>query len=170
MQCSSWYAVYTRPRQEGIALDNLERQAFECFLPLADNPYQRRSRRAARRPEPLFPRYLFLLAAPDVQSLASVRSTRGVVGLVRAGHELVRMPDSVIDALRARQDPRTGLIALQPLPLQAGDAVRVFDGPLAGLEGVLQEHCSRTRSLLMLSLLGRETTVEVDSLLLQRAS
>ena len=39
----SWFAVYTKPRQEHIALENLERQGFRCFLPMAVNPYQRRS-------------------------------------------------------------------------------------------------------------------------------
>ena len=73
---------------------------------MADNPYQRR--RAARKaaPEPLFPRYLFIHAAPDTQNLAAVRSTRGVVGLVRSGYELVKVPDGVIAALRARMDSR----------------------------------------------------------------
>jgi transcription antitermination factor NusG len=70
----SWFAVYTKPRQEQIALENLERQDFRCFLPMAINPYQRRSERKLRI-EPLFPRYLFLNAIADQQSLGPVRST-----------------------------------------------------------------------------------------------
>jgi hypothetical protein len=45
----------------------------------------------------------------------------------------------------------------------------VFDGPFAGAEGVLQERCGEARSLVLLELLGRQATLEVDSLLLQRA-
>lgn len=30
---TSWYLIYTKIRQERIALENLERQGFECFLP-----------------------------------------------------------------------------------------------------------------------------------------
>ncbi|MFC1690228.1 transcription termination/antitermination NusG family protein, partial [Pseudomonadota bacterium] len=67
----SWFAVYTKPRQEHIALENLERQAFKCFLPMAINPYQRRSA-SKLRIEPLFPRYLFLNANADQQSLGPV--------------------------------------------------------------------------------------------------
>jgi len=163
-----WYAVYTKPRQERIALLNLERQHFECFLPLADNPYQRRRPRRLRS-EPLFPRYLFLKARPACQSLATVRSTRGVVGLVRMGFELIEVPPGIIAALMARRHPISGLIALDPVPLRKGEAVRVFDGPLAGTEGVLKEHYGPRRSVLLLKILGRDTTVEVDSLLLQRA-
>ena len=164
----SWFAVYTKPRQEHIALLNLERQSFECFLPMAENPYQRRSTKNEARREPLFPRYLFLNAVPELQNLATVRSTHGVVGLIRTGVELIRVPESIINALKTRIDPETGLIALDPVALNTGDTVRIFDGPFAGLEGVLKEHRSETRSLLLLKLLGTETTLEVDSLLLQR--
>ena len=165
---TDWFAVFAKPRQEHIALMHLERQGFRCFLPMAANPYQRRT---GRRPSigPLFPRYLFLQADPGSDNLAVVRSTRGVVGLVRMGFELVRAPAAIIEELRSRQHPETGLIELEPVDLQEGDAVRVFDGPFAGMEGILKERCPAQRSVLLLRILGRETTVEVDSLLLQRA-
>ena len=169
--CSpNWFAVYTKPRQEQVALLNLERQAFECYLPIAADPYQRRNARTRTRHEPLFPRYLFLSAAPDVQSLATVRSTRGVVGLVRAGSELIKIPASIIAALKTRMDTATGLIPIDSIDLNNGDRVRVFDGPFAALEGVFKEHRGQTRSLLLLEILGRETAVEIDARLLQRVS
>ena len=31
---SNWYLIHTKIRQERLALENLERQGFECFLPL----------------------------------------------------------------------------------------------------------------------------------------
>jgi transcriptional antiterminator RfaH len=164
----SWFTVYTKPRQEHIALENLERQAFRCFLPLAVNPYQRRSARTTRI-EPLFPRYLFLHAAADQQSLGPVRSTRGVATLVRFGQELAQVPETVIRAINRRRDPATGLIRLDPAPVEPGDKVRVFDGPLAGLEGIFQERKGERRALLLMNMLGTESTVEVDSLLLQKA-
>ena len=165
-----WFAVYTKPRQEQIALLNLERQSFDCFLPMAENPYQRRSKQHQVRCEPLFPRYLFLNAVPELQNLATVRSTRGVVGLVRMGFELVRVPESIITGLKAGMHPDTGLIALDPVELHEGDSVRVFDGPFVGARGILKERCGETRSILLLNMLGRETTLEVDSMLLQRVS
>ena len=79
----SWFAVLTKPRQERIAQEHLCRQSFECFLPLAVNPYQKRGKKNKLLIEPLFPRYLFLRAIPEVQNLAPVRSTRGVNGMVR---------------------------------------------------------------------------------------
>jgi transcriptional antiterminator RfaH len=163
----SWFAVYTKPRQEHIALEHLERQGFRCFLPLAVNPYQRRSGRKLRV-EPLFPRYLFLHAKPDQQSLGPVRSTRGVATLVRFGMDLACVPEAVIRAIDARRDPETGLVMLDPAPVAPGDRVRVFDGPLAGLEGIFRERKGEKRALLLARLLGAESTIEVDALLLKK--
>lgn len=167
--CPHWFAVYTKPRQEHTALLNLEGQSFQCYLPMTE---ERRQRPVGGQTSntPLFPRYLFLNAAPEVQSLASVRSTRGVVGLVRAGFELVSVPSSVIAGLKSRMSPATGLIPLDGITLVSGDKVRVADGPLAALEGVFKEHRGRNRSLMLLEILGRKIAVDINRRFLQRAS
>jgi transcriptional antiterminator RfaH len=164
---ANWFTVYTKPRQEQVALENLERQGFRCFLPMAVNPYQRRSARRLRI-EPLFPRYLFLNAVADQQSLGPVRSTRGVATLVRFGTRLAHISERVIELIGHRRDPETGLIRLDPVPVEVGDRVRVFDGPLAGLEGIFRERKGSNRALLLMKMLGTESTVEVDALLLQK--
>ena len=164
----NWFAVYTKPRQERVALENLERQGFSCFLPMAINPYQRRSEKN-KRIEPLVPRYLFLNAIADQQSLGPVRSTRGVATLVRFGKEIARLPNQVIDLITQRCDPETGLVQLDPVPVEPGDRVKVFDGPMAGLEGIFKERKGEKRALLLATLLGTESTIEVDALMLQRA-
>jgi len=165
---AEWFAVFTKPRQEHIAKVHLERQGFECFLPMAVNPYQRRSRRRQVRIESLFPRYLFLKANANQQSLGPVRSTRGVCNLVRFGKQLITVPADVIRSIRARMQPNSGLIQIEPVDLEPGDRVRVFDGPFAGLDGVFQSRNGEHRAVLLMKLLGRETTVEVDNLLMQR--
>ena len=177
---TTWFTVYTKPRQERTALENLERQGFRCFLPLADNPYQKRSyraggasaataaQRAAKRGEPLFPRYLFLNAAPTSQSLAPVRSTRGVAALVRFGTKLANVPETVIRSIENRKNPETGLVKLDPVRVKPGDKVKVFDGPLSGLEGIFRENRGEARALLLMTLLGRESAVEVEALHLQK--
>jgi transcriptional antiterminator RfaH len=163
----TWFTVYTKPRQERIAVENLERQGFNCFLPMAVNPYQRRTERK-QRVEPLFPRYLFLNAVPDQQSLGPVRSTRGVCSLVRFGMQLATLPERVIETIHRRRDPATGLVQLEPVPVEVGDKVKVFDGPMAGLEGIFKERKGEKRALLLAKLLGAEATLEVDALLLQK--
>jgi len=171
MNCTApqWFAVYTKPRQERTAREHLCRQSYECFLPLAENPYQRRSKRDSPLIEPLFPRYLFLNATLEQDNLAPVRSTRGVVCMVRSGTQLVVVPPAVIQALHARMNTITGLIRVEPVTVQSGDKVRVFDGPLAGVEGLFKAANGEQRALLLIELMGRQTTIEVDRLALQKA-
>lgn len=169
-QHQNWFAVVTKPRQEQVALQNLQRQGFECFLPMAENPYQRRSKKHKQIIEPLFPRYLFLNAIAESQNLAPVRSTRGVLSMVRFGTELAVIPDSIINAIKNRMEPATGLIRINPVAIKAGDKVRVFDGPLAGISGIVTEKNSETRALILMELLGRPTKIEVDALILQRTA
>jgi len=163
----NWFAVFTKPRQENIALENLVRQGFECFLPLAINPYQRRTIHKPRI-EPLFPRYLFLNAIADQQSLGPVRSTRGVNNLVRFGMELAKVPEEVICTIRGRCDSGSGLVRLDPIKVMPGDQVRVFDGPLAGAEGLFKACSGEQRALLLIEILGRPTSVEVNRMMLQK--
>ena len=165
---SNWFAVVTKPRQEQIALQHLQRQGFECFLPMAENPYQRRSKKLQKIIEPLFPRYLFLNAIAASQNLAPVRSTRGVVSMVRFGTQLAVMPENVINAIKQRIEPDTGLIRIQPITIKPGDKVRVFDGPLTGLNGIVQEKNSESRTLILMELLGRPTKVQVETIILKK--
>ncbi len=153
-----WYVVHTKPRQEKLAETHLARQGFECFLPRAQNP-----RRRLRRPriEPMFPRYLFLHADTAVQNISSVGYTRGVSRLVRFGARLAQAPEWVIEQLKAASDRVSGLITLAPLKFGHGDRVQVFDGPFAGLRAIFQAEDGTSRALLLVQLLGRETTLSV---------
>ena len=54
-----------------------------------------------------------------------------------------------------------------PVPVEPGDFVKVFDGPFAGIEGIFKERKGENRALLMMEMLGTESTVEVDSMLLR---
>ena len=134
---------------------------------MAENPYQRRSKKQQKIIEPLFPRYLFLKAIAESQNLAPVRSTQGVISMVRFGTELAVIHEQIINAIKQRISPDTGLIKIQHVQIKAGDKVRVFDGPLAGISGIVQEKSSKNRTLLLMDLLGRPTRVEVDTRLLQ---
>ena len=55
----SWYLVYTKPRQEEVALTNLTRQGYGVYLPRL-RQLRKRSGKQVPVVEPLFPRYLFI--------------------------------------------------------------------------------------------------------------
>jgi transcriptional antiterminator RfaH len=155
-----WYTVQTRPRQEALAELHLQRQQFKTYLPKVLLRKRRRDK-WTKVVEPLFPRYLFIRVDPNETSLAPVRSTRGVAGLVRFGHQLTPVPDGVIDYLRQAEDPDTHQHHAQEWPHRSGDVVQVLEGPFKGLTGVFQAATAEDRALLLIELLGRQNTVDV---------
>lgn len=156
----SWFAVLTKPRGEAEAQLCLMRQGFECLFPRV-----RRSVRAAAgmtvRTESLFPRYLFLHSDPSLQSLAPVRSTRGVCMIVRFGGEPAVVPDAVIESIRQRIDGEDGFVRLAPPELRPGTPVRIHEGPFSGLDGIYRAACGEQRVRLLLTMLGSEREVVV---------
>ena len=162
-----WYCVHTRPRAEAQALEHLQRQGFECFLPRLRRGVQRGGRRQVVT-EALFPRYLFLRADADSTSLAPVRSTRGAVDLVRTAGQPASVPDAFIEHLQADADA-DGLITLPGRRLLPGERVAITEGPLAGLQGIYTQAQGEQRALVLLELLGGAQSVALPTCVLEPA-
>jgi transcriptional antiterminator RfaH len=152
--------IKTRPRQEDRALENLERQGFEVYLPKIPVPKRLRGL-WSQVIEPLFPGYLFLHANPNQVSLSPVRSTFGVSGLVRFGQRIAPVPDDIIDYLRAREREGADGNILEELPFSPGDKVDVVTGSFAGLSAIYQMAKGADRALVLVSMLGRQNSVMV---------
>ena len=154
----SWFAVLTKPRLEAQAHLCLSRQDYECLYPRI-----RRSVRTASgmviRTESLFPRYVFIRLDPIAKSLAPVRSTRGVAGLVRFGGVPAEVPATVIKQIKARMDADTGFVQLREPELRPGAPIRIAQGPLEGVEGIFKAPAGLERVRVLLSLMGTEREV-----------
>ncbi len=167
-----WYLVHTKPGQEAIAQAHLERQGYETYLPRIAQAVMRRGRWRPRI-DALFPGYLFLTPGETRVSLAPVRSTVGVVKLVRFGTEYATVPDGLVAAIRDREDADTGLHSVRrPTLPRAGSCVRIASGPFDGLEGVYQRSSGEQRAVVLLSLLGQNTRVclPIEAILSGRAA
>lgn len=158
MNC--WYVVYCKPRQEAVAEENLLRQGFRVYLPRVRSNRRRREK-WIKAVEPLFPRYIFIHIDPVRRSTAPVRSTRGVVALLRFGGQLAVVPDEVIDVLLQGEDPATGLHQDNRPLLCAGDPVKLMHGPLAGMEGIFAQEDGEQRVTVLLELLGKINRISI---------
>lgn len=160
----SWYIVYTKVRQEDVALTNLERQGYSAYLPRCRHIRKRQARSMAII-EPLFPRYLFIHLDTLTDNWGPIRSTLGVVSLVRFGQKPARVPNALIAFLRS-QEGVDGLHSWAEPGYQTGERVRVADGPLEGYEGILLAKTSRERVVVLLDSLGKQvrTQLGVDRL------
>ena len=123
-----WIAVATHANAERQAVQNLNRQGYECYC-----PYTRVLRRHARRSEmvdrPFFPGYLFVRLDLDRDQRRPIMHSRGVRAIVHFGDELGIVPDGVVEGLLAREEGG----GLKPPP--ASERLRV--GQQVNLHGTL---------------------------------
>jgi transcriptional antiterminator RfaH len=167
-QSDGWYLIYTKPRQERLARENLERQGYPAYLPLVA-ARRRREGRIVTVTEALFPRYLFVRLSPEWDDWRPIRSTLGVTALVSFGNIPARVPDALMEMLRAREDAR----GLQDLPrpeFNPGDRVRVVEGAFAGYEGVLRGRSGQDRVAVLLDIIGQANRVQVPLRLVEPAT
>lgn len=153
----AWYTIHAKARQEHLAFEHLVRQGYSAYLPLI-RLHRRRRGAWQQVTEPLFPGYLFVRLDPERNNTAPIRSTRGVVGLVRFGGTLRPVPEGLVEHLLATQAEPDGAISQEHL-FQAGDRVEIVSGPLAGLQAIFLAPTGQERAQLLLNLLGRETRV-----------
>lgn len=154
-----WYVVYTKPRQEREAEFQLRRQEFETCLPLLRHSVRRRER-WQEAVDLLFPRYLFIRLQLEQDNIALIRSTRGVVDLVRFGSKPRPLPAGFVEGLS--EQARDGVHAHQPLSFARGDLARILSGPLCRLQARFDLDSGEGRVSLLLDLLGRSHRNRVD--------
>jgi transcription antitermination factor NusG len=153
-----WCAARLVPRHEAFALHCLAASGYETYLPRLREQRVSHGRKILVTP-PLFPGYAFVLITLHWHT---ARWAPGTCGLIMDGPQPARVPDRVIDEIRARE--RNGLVELPKPPLvRRGDRVRVVHGPLAGLAGLYEGMRPRERVLVLLTVLGACRRVELGA-------
>ncbi|HEX4842260.1 MAG TPA: transcriptional activator RfaH [Limnobacter sp.] len=165
---AQWYVMYTKPRLEAVAEDNLLRQHYRVFFPKALVRKRKPSQGVVEVVEPLFPRYLFVRLEQGVDDFSKLRSTKGCVDLVKFGGKPTPVPNALVDLI-AQQASDQGVLDLSAAQqLDIGTQVRVADGPFEGLVGTIAKQKSADRVLVLLNVLGAERAVEVRTIQLER--
>ena len=158
-----WYLIHTKPTCESVAEANLVRQGYRVYHPRLLRPARIRGR-WTERVTSLFPRYLFLHLNVGQEAMSPVRSTLGVSNIVRFGCDYAVVPDDVVENLRLRADPETGLHRLGgQILFEPGSTVRIVAGAFDGLEGVFQRESGSERVVVLLTLLGCSTPVRIPA-------
>lgn len=154
---TQWFALSVKPRFEKAAARTLEMKGFKTFLPL----YRKQHIYAERCKEselPLFPGYVFCRFSPLTRM--PILTTPGVVRILGNGNWPTAMSETEIASLQTAIKAK---LPLQPFPfLQIGEKVRIEEGVLAGVEGVVIRLKQSLRLVLSITLLQRSVQLEVD--------
>ena len=152
-----WLAVQVRPRYEMISAGILKDKGYEQYVPL----YRSMRQWSDRKKEislPLFTGYVFCRFSPDV--FGPILTTYGVIRIIRSGENFAHIEDAEIERIRAVENCK---LNVQPCPyLKLGDRVRINDGPLSGIEGVLSSFKNRNHLVVSIKTIQGSIAVDVE--------
>ncbi len=153
----SWFAIRTKSQCEKMVSDALRYKGYEEFLPL----YWSRRRWSDRIKViqlPLFAGYLFCRF--DLASRNSILTTPGVSHIVGQGRVPLPVDPSEVESIRLAVNSGQNIEPWRGL--EVGNKVRIENGPLRGIEGMLLRFKGTNHLILGVQLLQRSVAVEVD--------
>ena len=147
----NWYLIKTKPRQESVAIKNLENQEYSTYCPIVT---------INNKSIVLFPGYLFIYLDKKKENWSPIRSTKGVVNFVRFGLNFALVPDTVIEFLKSNQ-----LINKEKLKnlnkFKSGDKVLIKDGVFKNCVAIFKSSKSEERVILLMNLLGQQQAINI---------
>ena len=155
-----WFLIYTKPRQEERAKENLENQGFETFLPMI--AYEKISQPKSSSLKPMFPRYLFIMINAERDNWHLIKSTRGVSHLVLFDNKFAAVPNAVIEFIKTRVNNHS--IVKQKVTrqlFQKGDKLVINKGVFRGKEAKFLSMTGKERVRILLKLMNELIITEV---------
>ncbi|MCJ7738824.1 MAG: transcription termination/antitermination protein NusG [Anaerolineae bacterium] len=170
-----WYVIHCYSGYENKVKNNLEQriesmqmqdQIFEVVVPTEDEIEVREGKRRVveRR---VFPGYILVQLILTDDSWYVVRNTPGVTGFVGMGNDPTPLRPEEVQAILKRMEAEAPRVKIT---YQAGQRVRIIDGPFNEFVGVVDEiDMERAKARVLVSFFGRETPVELDFLQVEKA-
>ncbi len=159
-KCNHWFLVMTKPQMESVAYDNLIRQGYDVYLPYWSSLKKQRGKWVLVR-SPMFPRYMFVRVRSSEQSIAPIRSTRGVSHIVKFGLKLATASSMLIASIREIEksvDDHSAVLT----PFQSGEHVHIIEGPFKGVAAEVLS-CDQQRVILLLKVMGKQQSLEFEA-------
>ena len=151
----AWYALKVRTGGEYSAATALQNRGFDPYNPT----YKERRRYSDRMKvveKSLFPGYIF--SEFDILKKLSIISSPGVEYIVGVGGTPAPIPE--MEMSNIRRIVAAG--ALASGPLVRGQRVRVTQGSLKGVEGILVRDARRARLVVSIDLLNQSAWLYID--------
>lgn len=158
---TDWFVVTTRAQHEKAVAEQLAAHSLQAYVPLYRSR-RRWSDRVKIIEAPLFPQYVFCRFPFD--SRLKVLGIPSVVSIVGFGGVPASITQEEIDTLKRLEAQEH---VMPWAYLRVGQGVRVCDGPLSGLEGILVREKASYRVVVNVEMLQRAVAVEIERELLE---
>jgi transcriptional antiterminator NusG len=167
-----WYVVHTYAGHEQKAKKYLESaienagltDKFGQILVPTEQVTEMRQGKRSTSTKKFLPSYILVEMDLDKVTQNLVISTSGITNFVGAGGRPTPLKEEEVRRIAGQIDSSREEEA-SDVPFQAGDPVKVNDGPFADFSGTFSEvNLERRKLKVMVSIFGRPTPVELDFL------
>ena len=154
-----WYVAACRTNQEERAYQNLLRSNVTVYHPTVFTEFYQKGRRKVIE-SPLFPGYIFVNMDASINSVSTVNGTRGIKKIVAFGDFLAFVDDLVIETIIDQLSKNNKLLGPD---LISGEEIEIQKGPFAKLKGIFIEKDGKTRSTMLINILGCKKPVSIPN-------
>ena len=167
---AGWYAIHTYSGYEEKVAENIKQRAASLDLKdkildvIVPKEKQIEIKNGKRRvvEKRIFQGYVLVQMIMDDDSWYVVRNTPSVTGFVGSGNEPASVSEAEIASIKKRmgvEEPK------YRINFSVGEVVNITDGPFKGFEANISEIDEQKGKIkVLVSIFGRETPVELDSL------
>lgn len=169
-----WYVIHTysgyeeavakalRQRVESLGMED---KIFNIIVPKEKKIKVKNGKREVVE-EKIYPGYVLVEMIVTDDSWYVVRNTPNVTGFVGAGTTPIPMSEEEVKRILKRMEVKEPQYKIE---LKKGDLVKIKDGTFKDFEGKVEEvDEERGKVKVLINLFGRETPVEIDSLLVKK--
>ena len=146
-----WFIAQIKPSSYHSAIQNLERQGFETFLPKMEIT-QRQKNRFLVKNVYVFPGYMFVCFDPHTISWTKMNSTYGVLKILTFGNKPAEISSDLILELKNRYEINSK--PTQKKKLQKGDSIKFYTGPFTDLLAKVERVDEKNRIWILLEGMG----------------
>lgn len=156
----SWVAVMTHSNAETqvAARFRAANPPIECYLPMLASK-DRRYKKNPQLEKPMFPCYIF--ARINKKQIYQTRTTQGVYYIVSSQHEIIKVPDNEIKAVRAFEASQRKIRLWETSRLVKGAEAEIVGGEFAGLRGRLLKGCKDGNFCVSISVMNTSFVVHL---------
>ena len=148
---NKWYLIKTKPRQENIAVANLENQNYHVYCPCA---------KINNKIVVLFPGYLFIYLDETLENWTPIRSTKGVLNFVRFGLNYAKISNKIIDFIKTNE-LNTAIKAKNITDFKFGDSIQITEGVFKNCVAIFKSFKSDERVILLMTIMGQQQTINI---------
>lgn len=168
----NWYVVHTYSGHEQKAKRYLEsavenqgmQELFGDILVPTEEVTEMKQGKRSTSTKKFLPSYILVQMVLNKQTQDLVVSTPGITSFVGGGGKPKPLKDDEVSRI-VGQINRSRTEEVTEVPFQAGESVKVIDGPFADFSGTVSEvNMERKKVKVMVSIFGRPTPVELDFL------